>query len=313
MENFINETNSLEIKFIDIFDLSLIELTILNYLVNNEGKILRFDLYKQINSLLAPFKNLSTSSFYNSLKKLENRGFLKSVKTDNKDPKSMAITKDKKAEVALGFMFYYFIQHSLSLSSKGDNDPSNIIKTLCMKENFDSVMVIDPETSSSTKLITSIIPTAVETLRSIARASKNIYLLSTEELYDYYISQGINKLQSSQIREEGIIREAENTFDLIVFPLYDKNIIFNDLNYRDLLKEAKRLLMKGGNLVVIHLEEFQLTNNYFLDHFSKSLRLSGYIAAFDTDQIMNDLLEIGYENLQITKNMGINYISATVN
>ena len=312
MDNFINETNSQGIKFIDIFDLSLIELTILNYLVNNEGNILRFDLYKQINSLLAPFKNLSTSSFYNSLKKLEHRGFLKSVKIDNKDPKSMAITKDKKAEVALGFMFYYFIQHTLSLSSKGDKDPSNIIKTLCMKKNFDSVMVIDPESSSSTKLIASIIPTAVETLRSIARASKNIYLLSTEELYKYYLAQGIKNLQSSQIREGGIIREAENTFDLIVFPLYDKNIIFNDLNYRDLLKEAKRLLMKGGNLIVIHLEEFQPTNNYFLDFFSKSLKLSGYIAAFDADQIMNDLLEIGYDNLQITKNMGINYISATI-
>ncbi len=303
MSNF-NIEASPEVQFIDIFDLSIIEMATLSHLITLSKKILRYDLYKEINGLLSPHKKLSTSSFYNSLQKLEKKKYIKFEKIDNKDPKSLAVHKTALTEKVLGYMFYYFTQYQIKSPKVKAAKSLTIIQQLCKRNSFNNVMIIDPETQGSTKLIASIIPSAVETVKAIGKISRSVYLLSTRELYDYYLNQSVDKVISGG--EEGSV----DKFDLIIFPLYNRNFEYNSIDHKEILIEIKRLLSADGSLIILHLEKLDDGGNYIIKHFIDSLSKSGYFDPIDGDYFKYQLEKLKFKEVRKQLQDGVNYIVA---
>lgn len=306
MSKTFKERSEDEVLFIDIFDLSIIELTTLTHLLTLENKILRYNLYKEVNSLLTPFKKLSTSSFYNSLQKLNKRKLIKFENIDNKDPKSLAVFKTEKTDKVIGFMFYYFTQYQLS-SNQNRFQPLEIFKQLTGKNNFDNVMVIDPEKRTGIKLISSIIPSAVDTLKDLAKVSKGVSLLSTKDLYEYYINQGVDNVISSTVVNE-VVREPDNFFDLIVYPMYDRDIAEQEMESDNILEEVKRILTPGGKIIILHLEKIVGNNHYLLQHFLGTLKKSGYFNPPTSEYFIERLNSKGFKDLEKYVSDGISYI-----
>lgn len=309
MSKSASERNKEDIMYIDIFDLSIIELTTLTHILTLERKILRYDLYKEINALLSPFKKLSTSSFYNSLQKLNKRDLLKFENIDNKDPKSLAVEKTNKTEKVIGFMFYYFTQYQLS-HRRNRFQPVKVFNKLTGKTNYNNVMVIDPEKKTGVRLVSSIIPSAVDTLKDLATSSKSVSLLSTKELYEYYIDKGVENVISSAIDQNNVVREPDNFFDLVVYPMYDKELASEEMDHKEILSEIKRILSGDGHIIILHLEAIEDHNHYLIQHFLETMKKSGYFNPPDSDYFISKLEQMGFVDVTKFVEFGISYIVA---
>ena len=297
--------SSSRILFSEIHDLSFIELLTINYLTNINRKILRFELYKAINRLLYPMKKLSTGSFYNSLKKLAKRGFLFSETLKEKENKSSFVWLTGKGKSVVGFHQYYLMQHSIISTTIADQEIIHTITQLTTKQEFESIMVIEPDMETSPGLVTSIIPMATETLKSLGKISKRIFLLSTEILHAQYLSEGVSNINRSQILEDGVIREPNNYFDLIIFPLYGRNIDYYGKNYVEILTETKRLLTEGGHLLVVHHESIESSESHYIYSFMNQLSTSGYYYPHLRTQTRQELLDLGFNQVTEQSVMGL--------
>ena len=145
-------------------------------------------------------------------------------------------------------------------------------------------------------------------IKAIAKISRDTFLLSAEMLYDFYQDQGINNLHRSQVLS-GRIREAGDNFDLIILPLYDNNIQFQDMKYLDILRDTQRLLTDNGVMLIIHLNKIKSDdNNYFLSHFVSSLNKTKFYSPFDEEDIIKDINSLGLEKQNSVYKNGVNYI-----
>ncbi|MHA2100748.1 MAG: hypothetical protein ACW99A_18920, partial [Candidatus Kariarchaeaceae archaeon] len=303
-----NENQNLSIH--EVYDLSFIEIVTLNHLLRENTKIMRFSLYKKINSILQPHKKLSTSSFYNSLKSLEKRHFIKFSKSESKDPKAIAVEPTEKAMSLIGFFHFFLIQNSIANEHGLDLQVNQVVNSLINMDELGSTLIIEPVLNKNSTLSTSIIPMANETIRIMAKKSKSIFLVSTDEFFSEYIDQGFSNITRSQVMDSGIIREPDNYFDVIVFPLYRKNIHFGELDFQGILHEAKRLLSKEGVLLLIHLEDIPDTSHYFIRILAESLFASGYFTPYLASDIRQNLQKIGFTNIKSQSTNGINFIAA---
>lgn len=311
--NNISQKENQNLSIHEVYDLSFIEIVTLNHLLKANEKLMRFSLYKQINAILQPHKKLSTSSFYNSLKNLEKRNFIEFSKSSSNDPKAVEVETTEKAMRLIGFFHFFLIQNSIANEHGLDIEVSQVVDMLIKRNEVDSTLIIEPELNKNSTLSTSIIPMANETIRIMAKKSKSIFLVSTDEFFSKYIDQGFSNISRSQVMESGIIREPDNYFDIIVFPLYRKNINFGDLDFRGILKEAKRLLNDDGALLLIHLEEIPDTSHYFIRILAERLFASGYFTPYLASEIKNNLTQIGFTNIRSQSTNGINFIAAFQN
>lgn len=264
-----------------------------------------------MNSLLAPDKELSTASFYNSLSTLEKEGFLKFHKDKSGDSKKIEVKATLKASSLLGFLQYFLIQFSLINTNTMYTESIEIIKTLSNTDQFETTLIIEPDLNESPNLITSIIPMAVKTIKSLAIISKSIFLVSTDNLFEQYLSYDKSiDMNLSKVMGDGVIREPDKYFQLIVFPLYSKNIQYYGLNLVGILKEAKRLLTDDGMILIIHVKDIPESEHYYVQIFAENLKSSGYFTPYDSDEVIQNLENIGYQNLNSKSVNGVNYIIA---
>ncbi|MCY3410640.1 MAG: hypothetical protein INQ03_03285 [Candidatus Heimdallarchaeota archaeon] len=282
--------------FLDIYDLSVIEMMTLNFLVGQREAILRYDVYKHMNKLLGPLKKLSTGSFYNSLIKLEKRGLLTFEQIDNDDPKSLAVQTTKDANKLLGYMFYYFTQHAISINPRPKYDPAEIILNVAEMDpnTISNFMIIDPETETNSVLIESILPSAVSTMQSLNSIIKpnKFDLLTANEMYDYYI-KGPNE-----------------KFDLIVYPMYSANLVSTSTGYESILKCSLDILSDHAKIVIIFLEDPADSDHYFIQHYLNRLRESGYFQTLDKDFLEFKLSKMGFRISNKVSHEGVSYIAA---
>lgn len=306
VDNFNNENISMH----EVYDLSFIEIITINHLLTENKKIMRFALYKKINSILQPHKKLSTSSFYNSLKSLEKRQFITFSKSNSIDPKAIEVKSTTRAMELIGFFHFFLIQNSIVAEHGLDLEVNSVLNSLINRSEIQSSLIIEPTLNIDSTLSTSIIPMAVETIRIMATKSKSIFLVSTDEFFSKYIDPDIGLINRSQVMESGIIREPDNFFEVIVFPLYRKNIQFGNLDFQGILKEAKRLLTPNGILLLIHLEDIPDTSHYFIRILAESLFASGYFTPYLSSDILANLDRIGFKSIKQQSTNGINFIAA---
>ncbi|MHA2502766.1 MAG: hypothetical protein ACXAE3_07855 [Candidatus Kariarchaeaceae archaeon] len=289
-----------------MYDLSFIEILIVNQIVkhathpsSNKTSILRHDLYKQINDLVKNHKPLSTSSFYRSLKKLAERGFLEEKKSSDVHYRNaVEVYPTQYASRILGYMMHFMVLYNQDISVL-EYIESNLTKELTPHlnpEDLRIVHIIDPSISiySATDLISSILPDAVRIRQILERLMMpspgiafSIDTMSTEQIFDW--------------------NDPGNRSDLVVFPLYEKNISYQGLSYLEILEKTKPMVKPGKFYLLIHLDPLT-SDHHYIDILGGLLDKSTYFATYDSEVLDASLQDIGLHVINRFSYRGVSFV-----
>ncbi len=295
----------LEMSFIDI-------ITLMRIISLPKQRILRYALYKEINRISQPSKRISTSSFYNSLQKLKEMGYLR-FHEKNQEARTIEVSPTPTADKLVSFLFFYLIQFQAGTTrNKRSKITPEIIFSLTQRDHFSAILIIEPASNTSYSLIGSVIPSATETIRTLALSSEKTFLVSTTEFFSKYTEMGLQNINPSSVMADGTIREPNDYFDLIIFPLYGRNMDYFGKSFSGILAEAKRLLRSDGKLLIIHLEPIKPVNHYLIQLFVEALKKSGAYFSFTAKEITSELRKIGFHDFNSRSECGVSFVVCSV-
>ena len=293
----------------DLSSLSLIELITLQKLLNHRGPVVRFILYQEINQFINPQRNnnnseeifhdslqqpnLSTSSFYNSLKSLEANGLVSFIKRKQKGKeKIIAVEATEKAKLSIKGITDHFLSMAI-------DDFDYMVKI------FGELMKIIGISHYSTFLVVNL--TEAIDIRLVGlgfNLSDEFFLLSNKDIYESMVKMGFDKLKST-VMFNNVIREPKDIFELAIIPEYEKEPIFFGLSRIDMLKELIRVVKQGGIVVLMVRSSLPQVENFYvkelLNRFEESI--SGRI--FTKEEIEEDLKVAGFTRYEVFDFQGV--------
>jgi len=293
----------------DLSSLSLIELITLQKLLNHRRPVVRFILYQEINQFINPKRNnnnseeifhdslqlpnLSTSSFYNSLKSLEANGLVSFIKRKQKGKeKIVAVEATEKAKLSIKGITDHFLSMTI-------DDIDYLVK------NIGEIMKITGISHYSNVLIVNLTEAIDLRLMGLAfNLADEVFLLSNKELYESMVKIGFDNLKST-VMFNNVIREPKDIFEIAMIPEYEKEPNFFGLSRIDILKELIRVVKQGGTVGFMVRSSLPQVENFYvkelLNRFEESI--SGRI--FTKEEIEEDLKAAGFTRYEIFDFQGI--------
>lgn len=268
VNNQVNNINLSEIfSIIHFLDLNVVELLILELFIKYTDPIVRFNLFNEVDEFLNTFKKrsdtisdpslsnverklvnhineieakkqiIAPSSFYNSLKKLEKRGFIKF--NYNPQGKIETIETTELPIILIEKLGQHFVNF---LGASNDfKYVENLIEFLQQKlaiKSIKSLLIIWIPFLFDTRIINS--------LKSI---SDKCFLLSRIQSKQELEEKGLCDIKITKTLEK-TLREPSEIFDIIGIPYYMNGAI-KELALVDILKEAYRTLKNDGMLIAL--------------------------------------------------------------
>lgn len=314
-------SSSLEenLKIGNLIDLSLVEIITLNALLEYGRPIIRYTLYTIVNSLikdnkldsdtisvknLKPSENklfnhilekdqnssaLSTSSFYNNLSNLEQKGLIKFNRDNNGKIDTVESTLLTSRVIKLLMQFFMgtsvipdFVKFDEGLTEK--------IREISGKQRLENIMGVWFSKHIFLRLI-----------NWFKNLANEVYLLSKKEYYDNYSRTDLKDVHISEIHKKRI-REPNNIIEMVAIPNYKKEANFYEMERIDVLKEVHRILKPEGMVILVTKDEFPLTNDFAADELLTIYKESISNTIFTKDILIADLEEAGF-----SKNKILNY------
>ncbi len=242
-------------------------------------------------------KELSTSSFYNNLKTLKQRGLVEFI--ENKKGKVEFVKKTQETEDALKSINNYFLQSTINKGVSNLIFSENIFQLIGLTQ-FDTLFLVLLQKHEN-----------LDFLKIYSKISKQFFILSNIETLDELLmdyQKEINNYHRSQILG-GLIREPNNIFDAAIFPEYSKNLNFFNLDRAVFLKELIRVTKKGGIVVLISKTEMPLTDNELFNElikvYNEVIKTNG--ADFTKEEMEKDMKDAGIAktNIKIVTQSGL--------
>lgn len=255
------------LNFEDILDLSVIDLYILYFLIRIAGKTLRFDVFNEINETL-PSNKISRSSFYNSLKKLENKHLV--IIEDNPHARGKLVSSTELAKQA--------IQQSNMFSIWGTVDEvssvSKIMSNLTSSADRGLLIYLD-DILNHTLILENLTP------------AKKAYMLVEEDEIDSIVP--FREQYDYSLLKDSQVKEMNEFFDQVIVYKYQDGLNLGGMDSDALLTEIRRLLGKGGKLLLIGFKEVPRTDNILVSSFIEDLLTKQIIAPVDQKSVRNIL------------------------
>ncbi len=289
--------------------LSYIELITLQKLLDHRGPVVRFILYQEINQFINPKRsnrqieepftdsfqipNLSTSSFYNSLKSLEAIGLVSFIKKKQKGiDKIIAVEATEKAKLAIKGMTGHFLSMTLDDVDYKVKIFGELGKNIGIS-HFSTILVVNLTENIDIRL-----------MGLAFKMADEVFLLGNQNIYESMVKIGFDKLKSTAMFNN-VIREPKDIFDLALVPEYEKEPNFFGLSRIDMLKELIRVVKKGSNVIFMVRSSIPQVDNFYakelLNKFEESI--SGRI--FTEEEIKEDLNAAGFTKYEIHDFQGI--------
>lgn len=281
-----------EIDLGDILAIDVTEMLIIQNLMRYpNSELMAIDLRNMINGMLIGDKQISTSSFYNKLKKLKTQGFLK-------------YDQDKSGKM-----------HLLEITEKGIKAIHEIKKLsiLATSNIYDSLQEIIPEFMEKAEL------------KYIGKPIfENLLFINLEAGVDvrvmgYLTGFGLNNyvVMSSNSKEIPIsadIKQIDQANNMILMPndFFDSCVIIGydcfsstDIHSIQWLKEAYRVLKMGGFLTVTSISELPTSDHFVIQSMVDDLHSSPHFRFITSEQLKGEMAEVGIENYQTFESKGL--------
>jgi len=294
-QNTGNSNNSSSIDtftgFDDVIDLSISQVFILLMISAFPEGTVRYTVLQSINSYLSPQKRISASSFYNSLNKLERKGFLEFSADSMGNISLVHLTpKSDNAFKQIGSLFSFT---GFNFRSFFPEIASFIINQLGVTQEVDSILVISQEASLD-----------VHAYPIIERYAKHIHVVAANDSFQKYVLPYSSEIHQTKILS-GKVREPDKDFDACYLTSYQKRKEFFNLSSTELLKEAVRVTKSAGLVIVASFSIPPKVNHFIIDSFIELVASNPLIANISKDEIFHDLTTVGLKDVSVTEFNGV--------
>lgn len=283
-----NEENDLgDILAIDVTEMLIMQ----NLMRYPNSELMAIDLRNLLNGMLTGSKKISSSSFYNKLKKLKTQGFLKY--TQDRSGKMQAIEITDKSR--------YAIQEIKKLSIFATSDIFDHLQEIIPeflrlakldykgKPIFENLLFINLEDGLDSRI-----------MNSLTVFGRNNYVVRSSNNAEIPISDTIKQIEQSN----NMILMPNEFFDACLIIGYDC-LFAGDQDGIQWLKEAYRVLKKGGLLNVNSVTELPTSDHFIIRSMVNDLISSPQFKFISSDQLKSELKEIGMENYQTLESNGM--------
>lgn len=269
----------------DIIDLTVVELYILNFLVRIGGSAVRFAVFNELNSKLERQK-ISRSSFYNSLAKLQERGFVQIE--NNEKGKGSFVKATNLAKLAVRQNNIFSIWSNIDLVEVAVNVTKKL-STEIGKVNSQIFASFDE------------LPN-IEAIQILSDLVSKVYLLADPQLQEIYDSRKA-KLPYSNF-ENDVIKEPDNYFERAIISNYSTSATLFGVDSDKILHEIIRVTKPGGHVILICFNQFPPTNNFILDSVMDEIINEVIIRPTNPKNVEEDLTKLGIDNIKIIELKG---------
>ncbi|MFX0183205.1 MAG: hypothetical protein ACFE95_09025 [Candidatus Hodarchaeota archaeon] len=266
----------------DVVDLSFVQIYLLNILITYSAGAIRFALLNQINDVFFHEKPLHRSTFYNSMQKLEKKGFV-FFKEDNKSGTKKSVQVTPLGKIATHMITQMMIFNIWNVGT--------LLKELV------------PEIIAKTKLtpVHSILLIHFDELLNVELFdefyypySKELYVLADDNYFNRYLKRGITRVHQSKF-QRNTIREPNDFFDMTFLVRYRKTNKFG-ISEKEMLQEALRVTKINGKLVIISINDIPRSGHFILDAFGEFVKKNPFMFSINEQELKSDLNVAGVEN-----------------
>jgi len=289
MEESAQQKNQKNILFPD---LSIVELIALQILSRHTEPIIRHTLLIEVNQFLKKnIKELSTSSFYNSLTNLERKGLI--TYTRKSSSKQILVSPTSYTLTVINKIFHLFLRNIIINDFEFTIQFSKKILEKVGVEHFGNICMIVLDTRTN-----------FNNIKLSTKFADNVFILLREENNDVFNKLGIENLNYSKIIYNKI-REPNGFFDLVVLSGYQLRPDFYGMSRIELLKEAKRIVKSGGVVVTTARSKLPLTRNFYASELLKTYSNTVKERTLTEQQIKDDMRKAEISKFEIFEFNGI--------
>jgi DNA-binding PadR family transcriptional regulator len=274
-----------------LYELSITDLITLLFLKIRGRKTVRYNLFIDVRNYLNT--KLSTSSFYNSLEKLEGKGL---INFERNEKGKVKYVSPQDAEIV---SVINLILKNLFLLQLADYPPTytdlfqHIVRKL-QKMEFQNTLSVWLEDYIDSEVIS-----------LMAMASTETFVLSKRKIYD----ERVDKRDFKNIRHssifDGKIREPNGVFEAIVLPYYLKTFEFENLTRVNLLAELKRVLRENGSIVLITRKIIPQFKTHSVNESINVITRAIEERFFTQKELQEDLTSAGFRDIDVSEFQGL--------
>jgi DNA-binding PadR family transcriptional regulator len=277
-----NET----IEVDDILDLEIKDLFVLYIIKRFSQEIIRNTLREEIKSFLGI--EISTSSFYNLLNKLEKKGLI----IYNTNTKRISTTK--KAEEVFFEVTKFTLLGQVNFVNLATDIIPLVLKKI-QKKALNKVLLINFENILDIQL-----------MNLIKQISSELFILVDDNDFKRLKTRGLREeIQQSKF-QGGRFREPNEFFDSVIILGYDcvKN---REISLIDtLIEDLKRIIIPGGNVFFVSNTEIESEEDHFLITNMKNLLENNFHLPYaEKEELLKEIELIGLKNIDSVMKSGV--------
>ena len=302
----------------DFSDLSIAEIIALEFLMRYAEPVVRHTLYTEVKQFLEFKENVPgakiqgdgskvtkkfqetveeenkyySSSFYNSLGNLEQKGLLKIG--NNKKGKKTKIEPTKFTPYIPKLLLKFLINNNIMDSHEYRDEFSKQFLKEIGNKRFGKILSI----WFSEYEVLSIVQQLVN------YAKEDVYILSKNLPNKEKTKSKLKKIEYTKMLDQQISL-PENFVDGVIVPVYKQNPKFFGLSRQDILNEIKRVSTPDGLIVLVTVANIPITDNFFMNELIKLYNMALNNRIFTETQLKEDMEKANLRNINIYKHQGL--------
>ncbi len=286
-----------DISIETVLDLSVTQIIMLQILGQNIKVPVRFALLQDLNSfILDPKHEISPSSFYNSLKKLEGLGLLQRLNGNDTVGKKIGLKSTSKAQQAIRLINKLTLPWAVSLNELLSNMIPELIQKVGLpteeSEKADNLFILSFDGRMD--------PNMYRYFQD--NWSKKIYFLADDITTKKLKKRGITGFHQSRFTNK--IREANDFFDACAIYHYQRGKNIYGIVYHKLLKDVNRVMKPGGALVAQTLAPLPKVGNIYIDSLAKLYSSQPFFYSCKEEDLIQDLKDAGFKDIDSMEHEG---------
>ncbi|MHA1281036.1 MAG: hypothetical protein ACTSVV_02425 [Promethearchaeota archaeon] len=302
----------------DFSDLSVAEIIALEFLVRYDEPVVRHMLYTEVKqfieskeevpedrkfkakdeysrrflNVINTEKRYHTSSFYNSLNNLEQKGLLK---INNKEKgKKATIEPTPYTKYVPKLLLKFLINNNVMDYPEYRRDFINEFLEVLEGRNFEEVLTV----WFSEYEVLSIV-------QMLLKFMDKVYILSKSQSNRENSRLGDKNVEYIEMTKERQIKMPENFFDGAILPVYKKNPKFFGLSRKEILEEVKRVCKPNAYIILIAIDNMKYTENYFMNDLIQMYNLALNNRIFTEDELFSDMKNVNLNDIKIFQFHGL--------
>ncbi|MDH5402618.1 MAG: hypothetical protein OEY49_09015, partial [Candidatus Heimdallarchaeota archaeon] len=238
----------------ELFDLTMIDLLILQQIKKYDEPTLKFTIMEDINEQIPETKRLNPTKFYYSVTKLKNLGLIDI--SEGKKKGTSQIIKTTQLEEVLNSLFSSLLLTKINFVEIFHNFLIKFKQLFNLKFPIDNLITSIPNFEKIIDL---------RKITILSQITNNLFILTEDLKFEHFNKRKNldNITQTKMINNK--IREPNDFFDIVLYLSFDYSINFEPKEYvQNFVLELIRICKQGGLIILTGIMKIEELEHLFL-------------------------------------------------